>query len=98
MIAAKYRECFASDIAKTETFLLSDVGSETVFIFELGIELPHFALFTQLCTQEGKDREALPHYFSNLYYYTYGNRSPTPLKSNIVQDCKIHRERCRQSL
>lgn len=63
---AKYRDCFASDVSNTDTFLISDAGSETMFIFELGIQLPHFALFTQLCTQEGKDREAVPHYFSIL--------------------------------
>ena len=59
--AAKYRSSVAErGFRDTETFLISDAGSETMFVFELGVELPHFALFTQLASQEGRDRDALP--------------------------------------
>ena len=59
MASAKYRKCFASDMTDIETFLMTDHGGETFFIFEHGIELPHFALFTQLSTPEGRDRDVL---------------------------------------
>ena len=59
MTAAKYRSSVAlRGFRDTETFLISDAGSETMFIFELGVDLPHFALFTQLQTQEGRVRDA----------------------------------------
>ena len=58
--AAKYRGSVASrGFRDTETFLMSDAGGETVFVYELGVELPHFALFTELKTQEGRDRDAM---------------------------------------
>ena len=58
MTAAKYRSLVAHHgFRDTETFLISDAGSETMFIYEKGVELPHFALFTQLKTQEGRDRD-----------------------------------------
>ena len=57
---AKYRGYVASHgFRDTETFLMTDAGGETVFVYELGIELPHFALFTQLRTQEGRDRDVV---------------------------------------
>ena len=53
---SKYRATFVSEVASAETFLLSSGGSETEFIFLKGIELPHFALFTLLATDEGRDK------------------------------------------
>ena len=66
---AKYRSFVASrGFRDTETFLMSDAGGKTVFIYELGVELPHFALFTELKTQEGRDREAMQRFLIMHFY------------------------------
>jgi hypothetical protein len=44
---AKSRPDFGVAVAAVDTYLLADAGIETVFIFEKGVDLPHFAVFDQ---------------------------------------------------
>ncbi len=49
----KYRDTLPQLNGKT---CLTDGGLETVLVFKLGIELPHFAAFTLLCDAAGRER------------------------------------------
>ena len=53
MTLAKYRDCLPMEI-NPEGLYLADVGLETIIIFEKGINLPEFASFTLLQTEEGR--------------------------------------------
>jgi homocysteine S-methyltransferase len=52
------------DLRETRTPWLTDAGLETVMIFLEGLELPYFAAFTLLDSEEG--RAALTRYFGGF--------------------------------
>ena len=53
MALAKYRNCLPM-VTNPEGLFLTEVGLETILIFERGINLPEFAAFTLLKTDEGR--------------------------------------------